>query len=132
MTATLTPTRKESTMTNPTPRPAITDEQAALIGRRWESRTGTVRYYINDWAEILGFRIERYKTGNLRSVTRPDGEPLSNSKAGRLLGGKVWIEDGKLYAQVDWDDARIAPIPMQDPIRAEIARRQATLRAEQP
>lgn len=106
-------------------RPAITDQQAALVGKRWEGRTGIVRFYINDWAEILGFQIERYNTGNLRWVRDPDGDPMSNSKAGKLLCGKVYIEGGRLFAQIDWAAARVAPIPMQDKIRAEIARRAA-------
>lgn len=112
-------------MTTTTARPAITDQQAALIGRRWEGSNGTVRYYMNDWAELLGFQVERYNTGNLRSVRLPDGESISNSKAAWLLTGKVFIQDGKLYAQVDWEAAGIAPIPMQDAIRAEITRREA-------
>lgn len=112
-------------MTETSTRPAITDEQAALIGRRWESSNGTVRYYINDWAELLGFQIDRYKTGNLYSVRTPDGDHMSNNKASQLLCGKVFIQDGKLYAQIDWAAGGIAPIPMQDTIRTEIARREA-------
>lgn len=108
------------------PRPAITDTQAALIGRRWEGANGTVRYYVNNWAELLGFEVERYNTGNLRVVRLPNGDPISNGKASRLLAGKVWIEGGKLYSKgIDWDGARVTPIPMQDTIRAEIARREA-------
>lgn len=106
-------------------RPAITDEQAALVGKRWMGNNGTVRYYINDWAEMIGFEIERYNTGNLRVVRDPDGDHMSNSKAGKLLCGKVFIQDGRLFAQVDWASAGIAPIPMQDAIRAEIARRES-------
>jgi hypothetical protein len=110
--------------TTQTPRPAITDEQAALIGRRWESSNGTVRYYINNWAEILGFEIDRYHSGAIRFCHIPGVDFISNRKAERLLCGKVYIQDGKLYAQVDWAAADIAPIPMQDAVRAEIARRE--------
>lgn len=110
--------------TTATPRPLITDDQAALIGRRSES-SGRVRYFINDWAQILGFEIERYNKGAIRYCRIPGVDSISNNKAERLLCGKVWIEDGQIYGRIDWDAAGVTPIPMQDAIRAEIARRQA-------
>lgn len=106
-----------------TSRPPITDEQAALIGRRWD-KNGTVRYYINDWPAILGFEIGRSRSGAIQYCHIPGVEMISNRKAAELLCGKAWIENGKLYAQIDWEGAGIPEMPMQDAIRAEIARRQ--------
>lgn len=101
----------------------ITDEQAALVGKRWEGRNGAIRYYINDWAALVGLEIDRYKSGNICGASYR-GEPLSNGKAGRLLTGKLWIEGGKLYSTIDWDDARIEEPALRALVVAEIARRQ--------
>jgi hypothetical protein len=105
---------------DPTP---IPDEHAALIGRRWE-RNGTVRYYINDWHTLVGLDVEFYGTGNVRSATF-QGEPVSNTKATRLLGGRLWIEDGAVYSTIDWEAARLNKPKLRTLVVEEIARRQA-------
>lgn len=53
------------------------------------------RIYFNDLGSRLGLTVTRYNTGNI-SGARLDGERISNSEAGRILGRlaeiKVWVD----------------------------------------
>lgn len=51
--------------------------------------TGDIREYINNWAELLGLEVGRYKTGNVSwAIFR--GEDVANRRATALLKAKVW------------------------------------------
>lgn len=87
--------------------------------RTWSSRDGSrFRLYINDWAALIGLRIDRYNTGNISHATL-NGDKISNSEAGRILaaGDKVWIENGEVHVtgsgRVEW-----VPNAIIDGIRA--------------
>ncbi len=54
--------------------------------------TGQTRRYINNWSELVGVEVGRYNTGNISWATF-DGERISNGEAGRILAGKVWIDE---------------------------------------
>ncbi|WP_163275312.1 hypothetical protein [Cellulomonas iranensis] len=84
----------------------ITDQQAALVAKRWEGRDGTVRYYIEDWATLVGVELGRYKNGGIRWATYR-GQGISNTKVSRLLAGRLWIENGKVYSTIDWNGAGV-------------------------
>ena len=58
------------------------------LGSKWENH-GHSRFYIN-WHDLIGFEIGRYNTGNI-SVAYLQGEQISNNKAYKLQGGKVFI-----------------------------------------
>ena len=82
----------------------------AIGGNRWQ-KNGHDRVYINDWAEFAGIEINRYGTGNISSAFY-QGERISNSQAGKLLGciDKVWYDaaDGKLHCRFGWSESRVA------------------------
>jgi hypothetical protein len=73
---------------------------------------------------ILGFELDFYGTGNLRSAGY-QGQSLSNRKTLTLSTGTIYIEGGKLLSTVDWAAAGVAKPSVGQIIRAEIARRQA-------
>lgn len=84
------------------------------IGKRWEPRSGQARYYVNDWEQMIGLHVERYKTGNVCEVWLDDGSiDISNNYYKRHIDGtKVWIgeEDGQIhvdYCQNDYIERRI-------------------------
>lgn len=86
-------------MTTTSTTATYTAEQIEAIGgRRWERGT-RVRVYLNDWTALLGIEVDRYGTGNLRSVA-VDGEHLSNRKAAGLLSAKVWWENGRIVTDL--------------------------------
>jgi len=68
-----------------------------LGGREWTGRNGQKRIYLNNWHELAGLEITRYKSGSIRWATIK-GEPISNNKAGMLMTAKVWydVETGQL------------------------------------
>lgn len=62
-------------------------------------RTGEHRHYINNWAELVGFEIHRYNTGNLSTVFLDD-EKISNSLAADTLSAAIWYDDkGEIFIQ---------------------------------
>lgn len=61
---------------------------------------GTVdeRFYINKWAELVGFEVDYYHSGNVRSAS-VGGEAISNRAAKDILGARYWVKvarDGSL------------------------------------
>jgi hypothetical protein len=72
----------------------ITEEQKnALIekgGKEWINGNKH-RIYFNNWEEIAGFNINTYKTGNISSASL-QGETISNNKANKMLGGKLYFD----------------------------------------
>lgn len=77
----------------------ITAQQIlALGGREWTGRNGQQRIYLNNWYELAGLEISRYKGSGSISSAKLNGEWISNNKASLLLAAKVWfdVEAGKL------------------------------------
>lgn len=92
------------------PRVKITAENLEAIGgRRW-IKGGHDRIYFNNWPELIGLEINRYKTGNI-SCAFLDGELISNRQAGLLLNmiNKVYwdIQAGHLCIQWASGESRI-------------------------
>lgn len=81
----------------------------AIGGRRW-TKHGHDRVYFNNWPELIGLEINRYKTGNISSAVL-DGELISNRQAGLLLNmiNKVYwdIKAGHLCIQWASGESRI-------------------------
>lgn len=61
----------------------------------WE-RDDMKRYYINEamFEAVFGLEIDRYNSGNICSAYL-NGEKISNSRAGKLIGGKKIYFDAK-------------------------------------
>jgi hypothetical protein len=82
----------------------------AIGGNRWQ-RNGMDRVYINDWAAFAGIETTRYNTGSISSASY-QGEGISNSQAGKLLGSidKVWFDaaTGKLHGRYGYSESRVA------------------------
>ncbi len=84
------------------------EAMVAIGGSRWV-KNGMDRVYINDWARFIGLETSHYNTGNIASA-KLDGERISNSEAGRLLGmvDKVYFDaaDGQVHIKWGWGQAR--------------------------
>lgn len=87
-----------------------TEAMVAIGGNRWQ-RGDKDRVYLNDWATLAGLSVTRYGTGNISSASW-QGEPISNSQAGKLLGSidTVWFDaaDGKLHCRSGYATSRVA------------------------
>ena len=63
------------------------------IGNPWQARDGSIRYYVNDWEDMIGLKISYYKTGNVSSVVFQN-YPMSNNHYNKYIyGTKVWIDE---------------------------------------
>ncbi len=86
------------------------DTMTAIGGSRW-TRNGHDRVYLNEWADLAGLEISRYKSGNIWSAAY-QGDTISNSQAGKLLGSidKVWFDaaDGALHCRYGYSESRVA------------------------
>lgn len=69
-----------------------------LGGREWTARNGSVRIYINGWAERVGLEVSRYKTGNISSANY-NGEHVSNKAAGELLSLRAYVDSTGLHVE---------------------------------
>src|SRR5690606_4904672 len=69
----------------------------AIGGREWTGHNGQRRIYLNNWHQLAGLEIERYKSGSIRFAA-VDGEQISNTKAAKVAAAKVWfdMETGQL------------------------------------
>ena len=72
----------------------------------WQPQRGQTRYYIDNWMQISGIKLEYHRTGTLESVNI-DGEykPICNyAWSMHCAKMKVWVgaEDCELH--VDWCD----------------------------
>lgn len=87
-----------------------TDTMTAIGGNRW-TKNGHDRVYLNNWTDFAGIETSHYNTGNISSATY-QGEVISNSQAGKLLGciDKVWFDsaDGKLHCRYGYSESRVA------------------------
>ncbi len=62
-----------------------------LGGREWIGRNGQRRIYLNNWHELAGLEISRYKSGNI-SYAAVNGERISNNRARVLASASVWYD----------------------------------------
>ena len=67
----------------------------------WTPKSGQARYYINNWKQISGIKLEYHRSGNLESVNI-DGEykSISNHAWSKYCTGMmVWVgaEDCELH-----------------------------------
>jgi len=72
----------------PAPATNVKDRLLQIGGRYWKSDDGSKeRVYIDGkaFSEMIGLKTEQYNTGNISSATLK-GEPISNSKANKILG----------------------------------------------
>jgi len=87
-----------------------TKTMTAIGGNRW-TKNGHDRVYLNNWVDFARIETSHYNTGNISSATY-QGETISNSQAGRLLGciDKVWFDaaDGKLHCRYGYTESRVA------------------------
>ena len=83
-------------------------------------RNKEVRTYINNWAEVLGFEIEKYKSGNISHASY-NGEKISNSEAKRNLVGKVYIVNKTLYMDGHADTTTMTETEKAEQIRNLLA-----------
>lgn len=63
------------------------------IGKAWRASDGSIRYYVNDWKDMIGLKVSYYNTGNVSSVVFQN-YPMSNSHYNKYISGtKVWIDE---------------------------------------
>ena len=79
----------------------------AAGGNQWIAGTNHRVYFRPHY--ILGLQIERYKTGSLRNVTM-NGERISNSKAGRIMNAKLYVDvtTGEVVTDLEPEFAKMA------------------------
>lgn len=68
--------------------------------KAWQKNDGTTRYYVNDWAGIIGLEVRHYKTGNVMSVAlKGDDYEISNNRYNtKIVETKVWFDsNGDLH-----------------------------------
>ena len=75
------------------------------IGKKWTKDNGEVRYYVNDWKDMIGLEVYYYKTGNVSSVFFGDKQWSNNFYKKYVMGTKVWIgENGKVHVDYCRDE----------------------------
>lgn len=64
------------------------------------------RTYVNKWHEPAGFEFETYKNSGRPSWATIDGTGISNTRADKLRGGKVWVDNktGELHVEAGNDE----------------------------
>ncbi|MGJ4091237.1 hypothetical protein ACN4D5_06660 [Corynebacterium macclintockiae] len=64
------------------------------------------RTYVNKWHEPAGFEFETYKNSGRPSWATIDGKGISNTRADKLRGGKVWVDNktGELHVEAGNDE----------------------------
>ena len=78
-------------------------------GKEWTGGTNHRVYFKPQ--HILGLEVECYKTGSLRNVTL-NGERISNSKAGRIINAKLYVNvsTGEVVTDLEPEYAKMARI----------------------
>ena len=80
----------------------------AIGGNRW-TKNGHDRVYLNNWPELIGLEVTRYKSGNIWAASL-NGERISNAEARRILGAitAVYFDaaDGQIHVKWGWDTPR--------------------------
>ena len=71
----------------------MTNEILSRIGKAWTKSNGEIRYYVNDWQEMIDLDVGYYKTGNVFDVTYK-GERRSNCWYKKYVSRtKVWVDE---------------------------------------
>lgn len=74
------------------------------IGNAWtHPKTGEVRYYVNDWQDMVELEVCYYKTGNVSAVYFKDEERSNSWFKKHVAGTKVWVSENK-EVHVDYCD----------------------------
>ena len=78
-------------------------------GKEWTGGTHHRIYFKPQ--HILGLEVEYYKSGSLRNVTL-NGERISNSKAGRIINAKLYVNvpTGEVVTDLEPEFAKMARI----------------------
>ena len=82
----------------------INMEKVKAECKEWTPKSGQIRYYINDWKQISGIKLEYHSTGNLESVNI-DGEykPISNNAWREYCANtKVWVGAEDCELNIDY------------------------------
>jgi hypothetical protein len=79
----------------------------SIGGSEWKTPDGRKHRVYFEIADLLEIKIDTYKTGNIASATQY-GDPISNSRASKLLTGKIWVDmaDGLIWSQLDFNPAK--------------------------
>ena len=86
----------------------INMEKVRAECKEWTPKSGQTRYYIDDWKQISGIKLEYHSTGNLESVSI-DGKYklISNSAWSKYCAKtRVWVgaEDNELNIDYCYHD----------------------------
>jgi hypothetical protein len=78
------------------------EQLKGIGGSEWKTADGRKHRVYFSLADLLGVEVDTYKTGNIAAARR-HGRPVSNSLAGKMTTGKIWIDmtDGKIWSQLD-------------------------------
>ena len=78
-------------------------------GKEWTGGTNHRVYFKPQ--NILSMEVECYKSGSLRNVTM-NGERISNSKAGRIINAKLYVDvmTGEVVTDLEPEFAKMARI----------------------
>jgi hypothetical protein len=78
-------------------------------GKEWTGGTNHRVYFKPQ--NILCMEVECYKSGSLRNVTM-NGERISNSKAGRIINAKLYVDvtTGEVVTDLEAEYAKMARI----------------------
>ena len=82
----------------------INMEKVKAECKEWLPKSGQARYYINDWKQISGIKLEYHETGNLEAVII-DGEykPISNNAWREYCANtKVWVGAEDCELNIDY------------------------------
>jgi len=83
--------------------PKDVTKMETLKVKEWTPQNGSKRYYVNNWKELCGVRIQKHSSGNVSSATFFGNETSNRSATRYLVNAKVWYgEDKKII--VDYSD----------------------------
>lgn len=85
----------------------ISMEKVRAECKAWQPKSGQIRYYINNWKQISGIKLEYHRSGNLKSVNiGGEYKYISNSAWNKYCAGTmVWVgaeDEDNGIAYVDW------------------------------
>jgi len=97
------------------------ENMVAIGGSRW-TKYGHDRVYLDNWAELIGLEIGRYKSGNIHWACL-GGEKISNSEAYRILGqvSKVYFDAADRKVHIQWGFGSAGGFPRSFHDREELA-----------
>ena len=82
----------------------INMEKVRAESKEWQPKSGQARYYINDWQQISGIKLEYHRSGNLESVNI-DGvyKAISNHAWSKDCANmKVWVGAEDCEVNIDY------------------------------